>query len=130
MEGSLRARWRYRCDFGHPGAAWEVAGRDAAPPIEDPRCCDGHEAVNEACYLPADEVQVLLRPVAWVSKQDGNAAISGGARTYKLVLLDRADCELLESAADYGWDEAVKIAQRFRGKTSKEATKWWSLKPP
>jgi hypothetical protein len=87
--------WSYLCDRGH---AWTVTSREGAPEeAVETRCPEGHEAVTCHEALPADEVQILLRPAARVvDRETGNTWHSG---RYFLVLLDRADRELCASKA-------------------------------
>ena len=116
----------YQCDYGH---LWEVEAVQVQPEVEDDAVCPlGHEAVTRSDQIPADEVQILLRPAARiVDSVRGQVSLSG---RYYLVLLDREDRELCCSCSHYEWEEAVKIAFLFKGKSEIRAMKWWERKRP
>lgn len=121
----MRVYRRYHCDFGHE---WTVVTRTDAPEAAaDVVCPHGHEAVtcNEA--LPADEVQVLLRPAARIVDRVTGLVRHEGR--YYVVLLDRGDQELCVSNEHYPWDDAIKLAAQFRGKDAQRALAWWRRKP-
>jgi len=122
----MRNYRRYRCDFGHQ---WEIEREQGEP--EDPKdthCGEGHEAVTRTDEEPADEVQVLIRPAARII--DKVTQKRGMEGRYWLVLLDRANIELLRSSAHYSWDEAVAIGKLFQGKGVSRALEWWERKRP
>jgi hypothetical protein len=120
----MRAYRRYRCDEGHE---WTVATQTGAPEIEANTICPhGHVAVTCNEELPADEVQILIRPAARVV--DSVAGRIWDADRYFVVLLDRRDHELCMSKSHYPWDEAVKLALLFKGKTEDRALEWWKRK--
>lgn len=120
----MRAYREYRCDHGHE---WTVATQQTkVEAAADAVCPEGHEAVTCSEALPADEVQVLLRPAARVV--DGVTARVSRSGRYYLVLLDRADRELCASNEDFSWDDAIKLAGLFRGKEATRALEWWRRK--
>jgi hypothetical protein len=117
----IREYREYCCGEGH---AWTVAKRAADPERPDEsRCPYGHPAVDCHREWPADEVQILIRPATTVPR-DVDADLSG-RRTYWLVLLDREDRELCTSSRTYSWDDAVQLAQRFRGMSAEHALDEW-----
>ena len=117
---------RYTCDFGHQ---WIVRRRaDEAEEADDVICPKGHEAVTCQLEVPADEVQVLLRPAARVSDQvTGQVTLEG---RYWLVLLDRNGEELRCSSETYSWEDAVSLGKLFKGKSEVRAQEWWNRKNP
>jgi hypothetical protein len=122
----MRVYREYHCDFGHQ---WTVLSRQGEPEREqDTFCPEGHEAVTCNEQLPADEVQILLRPASRVVD-----SVTGKVRhseRYYLVLFDRADREMCVSKADYSWDEVVKLAALFHGKDESRALVWWKRRAP
>ena len=120
----MRAYRRYRCDHGHE---WTVITEEQTEEAASETVCpEGHEAVTCNEELPADEVQVLVRPAARiVDRVTGAVAASG---RYYLVLLDRNDRELCASSEHFSWQEAVKLAGLFRGKDANRALEWWRRK--
>lgn len=111
----------YRCDHGHD---WEVE-RDAAEPerAEDGQCAFGHEAMTRTDQMPADEVQVLIRPAARiVDSVTGQLGLEG---RYWVVLLGSGDKELCRSSKHYTWDEAVQLGRMLKGKEENAALEWW-----
>ena len=87
---------RYTCDFGHQWIVRRLGGE--AEQTGDAICPEGHEAVTCQLEVPADEVQVLLRPAARVSDQiTGQLMLEG---RYWLVSLDRYGEELRCSKGD------------------------------
>jgi hypothetical protein len=122
----MRIYRRYHCDYGH---TWEVSSKADQPRGERENYCrDGHEAVTCEEHVPADEVQVLLRPAARVV--DRVKGTVHNSDRYFLVLLDRSDEPLRVSAEHYGWDEALKLALLFRGKDTVRALQWWKRRFP
>jgi hypothetical protein len=93
----------------------------------DTRCPEGHDAVTSSEQLPADEVQILIRPAARIVDQvTGQVSDTG---RYYLVLLDREDEEIIASMENYTWDKALKLAELFKGKDKARALEWWRRKP-
>jgi len=117
---------RYRCDKGHE---WTVyVHRDDNEQPEDAQCPDGHIAVTCNEEEPADEVQVLLRSAARiVDSTKGQVWLSG---RYFLVLLDNQAQELGVSRENYSWEDVVKLAALFKGKSKDLAMDWWARKSP
>ena len=122
----MRVYRQYCCDYGH---VWTVNTQEGEPELEeDLRCPHGHEAVTCEEEQPADEVQTLLRPAARiVDRVTGQTSDSG---RYFVVLLDRADRELCTSIQHYSWDEAIKLAGLFKGKSASRALDWWKRRSP
>lgn len=89
---------------------------------------EGHEAVTCNEELPADEVQVLLRPAARIVDRVTGALTYAGR--YCVVLLDREDRELCASTQHYSWDEAVALAGHFKGKDTTRAIERWRQQAP
>jgi hypothetical protein len=120
----MRVYRRYRCDHGHE---WIVATHSEKAEVEgDLFCPAGHDAVTCSEEMPADEVQVLIRPAARiVDRVTGNVALAG---RYYLVLLDQGDSEICASSNDLSWDDAVKLATLFKGKDTPRALEWWRRK--
>lgn len=116
----------YHCDFGHQ---WTVTSQQGEPEkVEDTCCSEGHEAVTCNEELPADEVQILLRPAARiVDSVTGQVWLSA---RYFVVLLDRADQEICVSMEHYSWDESIKLAELFKGKDKARALEWWRRRSP
>jgi hypothetical protein len=116
----------YRCDFGHQ---WTVMCQQGDPEEAEDTCCpEGHEAVTCNEELPADEVQVLLRPAARIVDRVTEKVWLTGR--YFLVLFDRTDRELCVSKEHYTWDQAIKLAGLFKGKPESRALAWWKRKAP
>jgi len=103
-----------------------VALQDEVENVADTVCPDGHDAITCNEELPADEVQVLVRPAARiVDRVTGTLSHSG---RYYLVLLDCADREICASTEHYAWDDALKLAGIFKGKDANRARDWWRRK--
>ncbi|RMG95521.1 MAG: hypothetical protein D6705_13455 [Deltaproteobacteria bacterium] len=117
---------RYHCDYGHE---WTVATHEGEPEFaQDVQCPEGHEAVTCNEEVPADEVQIVLRPAARiVDRVTGQVWYAG---RYYVVLLDRADQELCASRKHYTWEEATKLAEMFKGKDESRALDLWRRKAP
>ena len=107
--------------------AW-IADEGAPERLEDTVCPKGHEAVTCRIELPADEVQVLMKPAARVADRVTKEVVDSGL--YWLVLLDRGGQELLRSTKKYSWEGVVALAGLFRGKDPDTAKKWWDRKRP
>jgi hypothetical protein len=118
----MRVYRRYRCEHGHE---WTVTTKQDIPEgTPQTYCPEGHKAITCNEELPADEVQVLLRPAARiVDPVIGKLWLTG---RYYLVLLDRADQELCVSREHYTWDELIRLASQFRGKSETVAMDWWN----
>jgi hypothetical protein len=117
---------QYRCDYGHRWSIERTQGDPERP--EDLRCGEGHDAIACSEEEPSDEVQLLFRPAARiVDKVKGQTALEG---RYWLVLLDRAGEILCRSDSHYPWEEIMKLATLFRGKSSATALEWWQRKSP
>jgi len=122
----MEVQRHYACDFGH---RWIVVADEGAPErLEDTVCPKGHEAVTCRIELPADEVQVLMKPAARVADRVTKEVVDSGL--YWLVLLDRGGQELLRSTKKYSWEGVVALAGLFRGKDPDTAKKWWDRKRP
>ncbi len=122
----MRVYRRYRCDFGHQWIVQRKQGEAESP--EDVNCPEGHEAVTCNEEEPADEVQIVLRPAARVvDRAKGQLGLEG---RYWLVLLDRAGAELCSSTAHYSWEQAIRLAELFRGKSPDRALQWWNRRSP
>jgi hypothetical protein len=121
----MRVYREYRCDHGHE---WTVTSREGAPELaQHTQCPEGHEAVTCSEQQPADEVQIVLRPAARiVDRVTGQTQHQG---RYFVALLDRADQELCVSTEHYTWEEAVMLANLFKGKDASRAMDWWRRKP-
>lgn len=120
----MRAYRRYRCDKGHE---WTVlTEQDKAEVASEVVCAEGHEAVTCNEELPADEVQLLIRPAARIVDRVTGAVSNSGR--YYLALFDSSDRELCSSSEHFTWDEAVKLAWFFKGKNASRALEWWRRK--
>lgn len=117
----MRVTRYYRCDFGH---RWIVDGKRQGDPEspEEVLCQEGHEAITCQEKIPPDEVQILFRPETRVFDEPKGR--------YQVVLLDREDRELCASEKHYSWEDAVQLANLFRGKPAEQAMKWWSRRSP
>src|SRR5688572_26726715 len=106
----MRVHRLYHCDFGHH---WTVVSQQGTPEkAEDRFCLEGHEAVTCNEQLPADRVQLLLRPAARIVDRV-RGTIWYGERYY-VALFDRADRELRTSEKQYTWEEAIALAAVFK----------------
>ncbi len=120
----MRLYRRYRCDHGHE---WTVVSQEGTREDADQVVCpNGHEAVTCNEELPADEVQIVVRPASRVADRVTGAVLH--AERYYLVLLDRADRELCASRQHLSWDEAIQLSALFRGKSASTALDWWRRK--
>ena len=119
----MRIYRQYRCDFGH---TWTDVAKPGDP--EMGLCPEGHPVVTCSEETPADEVQILLRPMTRIINRVTSQTTDAGR--FQLVLLDRNDNEILVSTKTYSWNEVVQLAGRFVGKSEEEATRWWNRKIP
>lgn len=122
----MREYRRYRCDEGHEWTLCRDSNEAERKP--DGLCPQGHEAVTCSKELPADEVQVVLRPAARIV--DAARGQVWHAGTYWLVLLDRADVELCVSRERYSWDDVIRLAGLFRGSSRERALLLWQRRRP
>lgn len=117
---------RYRCDEGHE---WLIGRNENEPELpEDQTCPDGHAAVTCRIECPVDDVQVLLSPAARIVDDVKGQRILNDR--YLLSLLDRTGAELCSSRDNYSWDEVVKLAFLFKGKSVEDALTWWGRRKP
>lgn len=115
----------YQCEIGHRWVHRRNA--DAPEPEAHAFCPHGHEAVTCSEQPPADRVLLLIEPAARVV--DRTKGQIGQDGLFWLVLLDIEMSELRRSNGTYGWEEAVKLMNRFANKTKEQALKWWDRKP-
>lgn len=112
----MRVYWRYSCDHGHHWHFFREEDSHEAP--EDAKCVEGHEAVTLSKCAPTPEVQITVRPAAYVGDSvTGRLQLEG---RYLIVLSDLRGIIELVSIETFGWDEAVKYSRQFVGKTMEE----------
>jgi len=112
---------RYRCDEGHE---WFVQRRDTEEESPaDQMCPHGHVAVTCRVEYPVDDVQVLISPAARVvDPEKGQRTLND---RFYLSLLDKAGAEVCYSREHFEWEEALKLASFFKGKSVEQARSWW-----
>jgi hypothetical protein len=117
---------RYRCDQGHD---WLIRRDENEPECpEDQLCQEGHAAVTCRIEKPVDDVQVLLSPAARIVDDVKGQRILNDR--YLLSLLDKTGAEPCSSQENYSWDEVVKLAFLFKGKSVEDALRWWGRRKP
>lgn len=122
----MRVFRHYRCDQGHD---WLIRRDENEPERpEDQLCQEGHAAVTCRIEKPVDDVQVLLSPAARIVDDVKGQRILNDR--YLLSLLDKTGAELCSSQENYSWDEVVKLALLFKGKSVEDALRWWSRRKP
>lgn len=121
----MRIYREYACDFGHRWTVLASSGDPEAP--VDTFCDKGHEAVTLTELEPADEVQIVFRPATKIADRITGKVQERGQ--YYLVLMDRLDAIVRTSVAPFSWDDAVRLALRFRGLTRADACKRWDKRP-
>jgi hypothetical protein len=112
-EAAPNGFWHYQCDFGHE---WVVYRPVAAHEDEDPaqvRCPHGHEVVTLRLLRHADRTRVSLLPVARVAATARGEAVVAEDR-YRVVIARTDGQDERVSEREYGWEEAVELAERFR----------------
>ena len=114
----------YRCDAGHE---WIVArNAEEGEKAGDDICPAGHSAVTCRVEQPVEDVQILLVPAARiVDAVKGQRVLDG---RYYISILDKAGSELLASKDHFAWDEVLKLAGLFQGKSVEQARRWWERK--
>ena len=118
----MRVVRRYRCDEGHE---WFVRRQDKEEELPaDQVCPQGHIAVTCRVEYPVEDVQVLISPAARiVDAERGQSTLNN---RFYISLLDRAGAEILSSREHFDWDEAIKLASFFKGKSVEQARSWWA----
>jgi hypothetical protein len=90
----------------------------------DQVCPQGHPAVTCRVEYPVDDVQVLISPAARVvDAEKGQRTLND---RFYLSLLDKTGAEVLSSREHFDWDEALKLATFFKGKSIEQARSWWT----
>lgn len=116
----------YCCEEGHE---WLIGRNERELELpEDQICPRGHAAVTCRIERPVDDVHVLLSPAARIVDDVKGQRILNDR--YLLSLLDKAGAELCSSQENYSWDEVVKLAFLFKGKSVEDALRWWARRKP
>jgi len=116
----------YMCDDNHH---WLICRDESEGELAGDNICPyGHAAVTCRIEYPVDDVQVLLSPAARIV--DNVKAQRTLDDRYYISLLDKRGVELSFSKEHYSWDEVVKLAFLFKGKSIEAALLWWRRKKP
>ncbi|MDM4772966.1 hypothetical protein, partial [Solimonas sp. SE-A11] len=84
----------------------------------------GHPAIQASLPVPVDDVQILISPATHiVDKVRGQRWPED---QYYFSLLNKEGVEIAMSRGHYGWDDAIKLATFFKGKSVEQALMWWA----
>jgi hypothetical protein len=119
----MKVYWRYTCDYGHQWTLFRDENTEESS--EDEFCPWGHEAVTLRKDVPIDEVVITFLPAGFIGDRIKNQVVQQGK--YFFVLTDRVGGnDKRTSQQTYGWQEAIKLAERFRGLSREKAWKLWN----
>jgi hypothetical protein len=122
----MKVYWQYTCDENHH---WGYLKEEHLLEEIEERCPFGHIALILKKCPPIDEVQLTIRPAGYISDEITRSVHHD--KWYKLVVTDRVGGEEeFVSSQNYSWDDAIKLATRFRQLTKAKAWKLWeSIQP-